>query len=177
MTYYEFVRVNDHKSHYLLNCIDLEQLGAEMESPFAREWNKNTCKDTVYAIELVGWCDYWQSIYSREYIKQRSYYNSNLSQFIFFNKNDLINPDNDAIINFEMKYFKESIIDEMGIIFGPGNRIKQDGDFFNKLQAYEHHKKQIKNGMYVYSFSLHPNELQPSGFCDFSNIDNIALSL
>ena len=54
MTYYEFVRVNDHKSHYLLNCIDLEQLGSEMESPFAREWNKNTCKDTVYAIELVG---------------------------------------------------------------------------------------------------------------------------
>ena len=119
------------------------------------------------------------SPYSREYTKQRSYYNSNLSQFIFFNKNDLINPipDNDAIINFEMKYFKESIIDEMGIIFGPGNRIKQDGDYFNKLQAYEHHKKQIKNGIYIYSFSLHPNELQPSGYCDFSNIDNIELSV
>jgi hypothetical protein len=119
------------------------------------------------------------SPYSREYIKQRSYYNSNLSQFIFFNKNDLIDPTptNDSDIKFEMKYFKESIIDEMGIIFGPGNRIKQDGDFFNKLQAYEHHKKQIKNGMYIYSFSLHPNELQPSGFCDFSNIDNIELSV
>ena len=51
---YEFVKVNKHKSHLLMNCTDLEKLGAEMESPFAKEWDKkNNCKDTVYAIELV----------------------------------------------------------------------------------------------------------------------------
>jgi hypothetical protein len=38
-----------------MNCTDLEKLGSEMESPFAKEWDKkNNCKDTVYAIELVG---------------------------------------------------------------------------------------------------------------------------
>ena len=41
VTDYEFVKVNEHKSHLLMNCTDLEKLGAEMESPFAKEWKKN----------------------------------------------------------------------------------------------------------------------------------------
>ena len=52
---YEFVKVNDHKSHLLMNCTDLEKLGEAMEDPFAKEWDKTyTCKDTVYSLELVG---------------------------------------------------------------------------------------------------------------------------
>ena len=51
---YEFVKVNDHKSHLLMNCTDLEKLGTTMEDPICKEWDKkNNCKDTVYAIELV----------------------------------------------------------------------------------------------------------------------------
>ena len=43
-----------NKSHLLINCTDLKKLGPEMESPFAKEWDKkNNCKDTVYSIELV----------------------------------------------------------------------------------------------------------------------------
>ena len=33
---YEFVKVNEHKSHLLINCTDLDKLGAEMESPLQR---------------------------------------------------------------------------------------------------------------------------------------------
>ena len=40
VTEYEFVKVNEHKSHLLMNCTDLEKLGAEMESPLAKEWDK-----------------------------------------------------------------------------------------------------------------------------------------
>ncbi len=40
VTDYEFVKVNEHKSHLLMNCTDLEKLGAKMESPFAKEWDK-----------------------------------------------------------------------------------------------------------------------------------------
>ena len=40
VTDYEFVKVNEHKSHLLMNCTDLEKLGEEMESPFAKEWDK-----------------------------------------------------------------------------------------------------------------------------------------
>ena len=55
VTYYEFVKVNDHKSHLLMNCTDLEKLGITMEDPICKEWDeKNNCKDTVYSIELVS---------------------------------------------------------------------------------------------------------------------------
>tara|TARA_A100001388_G_C28624056_1_gene429015 strand:+ start:150 stop:413 length:264 start_codon:yes stop_codon:yes gene_type:complete len=54
VTDYEFVKVNDHKSHLLMNCTDLEKLVEVMEDPFVTEWDKkNNCIDTVYAIELV----------------------------------------------------------------------------------------------------------------------------
>ena len=54
VTDYEFVKVNDHKSHLLMNYTSLEKLGAVMEDPFVIEWDKkNICKDTFYSIELV----------------------------------------------------------------------------------------------------------------------------
>ena len=33
------------------------------------------------------------------------------------------------------------------------------------------------NGIYVYSFSLNPGEHQPSGTCNFSNLDRVELFL
>ena len=55
VTDYEFVKVNDHKSHLLMNCTDLEKLDKEMESPFAKEWDKkNNFKDTAYSLKLIG---------------------------------------------------------------------------------------------------------------------------
>ena len=54
VTNYKFVKVNDHKSHLLISCTDLEKLGTKMEDPFCKEWDrKNKCKDTVYSLELV----------------------------------------------------------------------------------------------------------------------------
>ena len=54
VTHFEFVKVNDHKSHLLMNCTRLEKFGVVMEDPFVTEWDKkNNCKDTVYSIELV----------------------------------------------------------------------------------------------------------------------------
>ena len=48
VTDYEFVKVNEHKSHLLMNCTDLEKLGAEMESPFAKEWDKKIIVGILY---------------------------------------------------------------------------------------------------------------------------------
>ena len=54
VTAYEFVKVDEHKSHLLMNVTDLEKLGAAMADPVATEWDKkNNCHDTVYKIELV----------------------------------------------------------------------------------------------------------------------------
>ncbi len=50
VTDYEFVKVNEHKSHLLMNCTDLEKLGAEMESPFAKEWDKLSQRNGIKKI-------------------------------------------------------------------------------------------------------------------------------
>jgi hypothetical protein len=51
------------------------------------------------------------------------------------------------------------------------------GDYFNKVQSYQHHTGSITNqpGMYMYSFALRPEEHQPSGTCNFSRIDTATL--
>ena len=51
---YEFVKAGEHKSHLLMNVLNMDALFAEMTSEEAKEWDKkNNCKDTMYAIELV----------------------------------------------------------------------------------------------------------------------------
>ena len=51
---YEFVKVNDHKSHLLMNVLNMDALCTEMTSDKAREWDKaNNCEDIVYGIEFV----------------------------------------------------------------------------------------------------------------------------
>ena len=37
---YEFVQAGEHKSHLLLNVLDMEALEAEMTSDAAKEWDK-----------------------------------------------------------------------------------------------------------------------------------------
>jgi hypothetical protein len=51
------------------------------------------------------------------------------------------------------------------------------GDYFNKVQLYQHHSGFIAGqpGIYMYSFALKPEEHQPSGTCNFSRIDTATL--
>ena len=55
---------------------------------------------------------------------------------------------------------------------------ERNGDYFNRVQTYQHHTNVPTNpGVNVYSFSLRPEEHQPSGTCNFSRIDNATLNL
>ena len=52
-TNYEFVKVNNNKSNLLMNNYS-EKLGAVIESPFVKVWDKkNNCKDTIFSIEIA----------------------------------------------------------------------------------------------------------------------------
>ena len=53
---------------------------------------------------------------------------------------------------------------------------ERDAAYFSMVQQYQHHTSQVP-GVYVYSFALEPEELQPSGTCNFSRIDNATLHL
>ena len=54
---------------------------------------------------------------------------------------------------------------------------QQNGDYFNRVQPYQHHTRSPADGIYCYSFALNPEEHQPSGSCNFSRIDNAELSV
>jgi hypothetical protein len=71
---------------------------------------------------------------------------------------------------------------------------RRSGDYFIKVQRYEHHsgcgralnstdttstenENPVLSATHVYSFALKPEEHQPSGTCNFSRIDNAILNL
>ncbi len=51
---YEFVKVNDHKAHTLIQITNMDEFGASLESNEAKEFDKrNNCKDGVYSLDLI----------------------------------------------------------------------------------------------------------------------------
>ena len=54
---------------------------------------------------------------------------------------------------------------------------KRKADYFRLMVPYQRHTRIPSNYMYVYSFSLTPEEMQPSGTCNFSRIDSAELTL
>lgn len=49
--------------------------------------------------------------------------------------------------------------------------------FFVWFSPYQYHTRVPRNFIYIYSFSLKPEEFQPSGTCNFSRIDSATLDL
>ena len=60
---------------------------------------------------------------------------------------------------------------------GQDRFTEREGDYFNTVQPYQHHSNTPATGVNVYSFALKPEDLQPSGSCNFSRIDNAVLNL
>lgn len=55
---------------------------------------------------------------------------------------------------------------------------KRTGLYFDSLQTFKYHSgTSFTKGINVYSFSLKPEDSQPSGSCNFSRIDNATLEL
>lgn len=77
-------------------------------------------------------------------------------------------------------------------INGQDRLDKRYGDYYNKVQPYQHHTGVMgtsqslgggvvlplaQKGIYCYSFALRPEEHQPSGTCNFSRIDTATIVL
>lgn len=54
---------------------------------------------------------------------------------------------------------------------------EREGSYFDVVQPFQHHSRAPDTGINIYSFSLKPEEHQPSGTCNFSRIDNAVLQL
>jgi hypothetical protein len=76
-------------------------------------------------------------------------------------------------------YDIDPVFDQLLQINGQDRLDRRYGDYYNKVQPYQHHSGQLdpaqSAGAYVYSFALRPEEHQPSGTCNFSRIDTATI--
>ena len=81
-------------------------------------------------------------------------------------------------------YDQNAVYEQWLQINGQDRLDKRYGDYFHKVQPYQHHTgsfdnnsgaANIQSGAYMYSFALRPEEHQPSGTCNFSRIDTATI--
>uniref|UniRef100_A0A6C0B1B0 Major capsid protein n=1 Tax=viral metagenome TaxID=1070528 RepID=A0A6C0B1B0_9ZZZZ len=91
-------------------------------------------------------------------------------------------------------YDNDPVFEQWLQINGQDRMDRRYGDYFNKVQAYQHHSGFFGGasllslltgggagggtsgtGAYMYSFALRPEEHQPSGTCNFSRIDTATI--
>ena len=82
-------------------------------------------------------------------------------------------------------YNRNAVYEQWLQINGQDRLDKRYGDYFHKVQPYQHHSGAggdvsytnyaTQHGIYCYSFALRPEEHQPSGTCNFSRIDTATL--
>jgi hypothetical protein len=101
------------------------------------------------------------------------------------NLNNLLN----GYINDKFNYTNDYILDDKNnrgtnmiksttLLLNSNNRFQpRNGNYFNWVVPYEKHKKTPSTGIYVYSFSIYPEQIQPSGSCNMSKIDNIRMAI
>lgn len=109
--------------------------------------------------------------YTIDYFNEQ-YYNISNNRTVFYTYND-----ENHKTKYNTTYFKKNILTNFKLELDGQIRIDKDIDYFGKQQIYQHFKKNTKDGIYVYSFSLNPNDFQPSGSCNFSNIQNAKIFL
>ena len=78
-------------------------------------------------------------------------------------------------------YDIDPVFDQWLQINGQDRLDRRYGDYYSKVQPYQHHSGLLQNayrtggGAYMYSFALRPEEHQPSGTCNFSRIDTATI--
>ena len=70
----------------------------------------------------------------------------------------------------------QHIMESAKIMFNGVDRIEEkDAEYFNYLQAYQHHEGVPIEGLYMYSFSIFPDQYQPSGSVNASRINKFQI--
>jgi hypothetical protein len=77
---------------------------------------------------------------------------------------------------YPFAYNIDPVFDQLLQINGQDRLDRRFGDYYNKVQAFQHHTGVPAGiGAYSYSFAIRPEEHQPSGTCNFSRIDTATI--
>jgi len=110
--------------------------------------------------------NYYKSLYTSKYLTKPFFDSSkDLNNYYQKNPNTSFNQINNIMYSARL-------------IFNGNERFStKDNNFFNYLQPYKHHTNTPSPGVNVYSFSLYPEDHQPSGSCNMSRISNVQLDI
>lgn len=114
----------------------------------------------------------------------------------------VLRPDANRLTPFTYTYVNQAptaatsqpVLEQWLQINGQDRMDRRNGDYFNKVQVYQHHSGTMSpagfdgstvqstgvqptrhQAIYSYSFALKPEEQQPSGTCNFSRIDTATI--
>lgn len=116
----------------------------------------------------------------------RLYFNHPVSELLFAARKEPSEPFDlsgrtigaakmDPIASVQLKFNNHTRLNNVG------NGSAVPAEYFRTVQPFQHHSRipDASNNefVYSYSFAIHPEEVQPSGSCNFSRIDNCVLDL
>ena len=114
----------------------------------------------------------------------RLFLNHTVKELFWIYRTSVANTANDYdnyanIINYDTPIeVKIPPITDITLRFNGNDRFETTTEtFFRLYQPYKYHSSGTNNYIYMYSFALEPENIQPSGTCNFSKIDNVVLSL
>ena len=102
--------------------------------------------------------------------------NGNLLKLRPYGGNEWFNFSTKAYENGRM-VGSDPMIESKFVIEGQDLTEYKENKYYKTVVPYQRHTNTPNNFIYVYSFSLHPEEYQPSGSINFSRIDNSVLDL
>ena len=111
----------------------------------------------------------------------RLFFNHPVKELFWMYRTTLANNSNDydnyaSIINYNSIPIPP--FTDITLRFNGNDRFEATTEtFFRLYQPYKYHSCATNNYIYMYSFSLDPENVQPSGTCNFSKIDNVVLNL
>ena len=139
---------------------------------------KNSHNYLIEQIQFNGVDDYKKGTIT---LKSDLEFNHPCKEIIWVNQlkinnklNQLNNYSNGVIVNDNMNN-NDTIEDAILMVNGQDRFIKRKGKYFRLLVPYQRHTRTPDKYIYVYSFALNPEQIQPSGSCNFSRLDNSEL--
>ena len=133
-----------------------------------------------YSTNDVNYINYLNLVYNNLYNFDILNYFTNINNINTAFKNSLLDTN---ILNSDL----EKIFLSQNLLYNPiaNSTLSLNGtqlasfsyQYFNYIQPYNYYNSAVSLGLNIYSFSLHPTEIQPSGSCNFSRIPKVSLEI
>jgi hypothetical protein len=99
-----------------------------------------------------------------------------ISQFNYVQSSPLKNPFN-YTTSYDKKLGKNIITQVQFLLNGKDRITPRESQYYSYVQNFQYFKISTNEGINVYSFANNINEYQPSGACNFSQIEDISMVL